>query len=97
MGVWFQNYANKVDRLPILNVDTDMLQYGQYVAQQLRNASMAIKGYGINKRVAEVNADQSAAPFGGVLGQSANDYYASGASGGYYGRPLGGVPPLASR
>ena len=39
-----------------------MLQYGQYVAQQLRNASMAIKGYGITKRVAEVNADDSVGP-----------------------------------
>jgi hypothetical protein len=90
IGVWFQNYANKVDRLPILNVDEEMLQYGQYVAQQLRNASMAIKGFGISKRVAEVNADSSAAPLGGVVGESASAYYASGAySGGYYGRPLG--------
>ena len=47
VGVWFQNYAKKIDRLPILNVDEEMLQYGQYVADQLRNASMAIKGYGI--------------------------------------------------
>jgi hypothetical protein len=90
IGVWFGNYANKIDRLPILNVDEEMLQYGQYVAQQLRNASMAIKGYGINKRVAEESADNSAAPLGGVLGQSASDYYASGAyGGGFYGRPLG--------
>ncbi len=78
IGVWFQSYANRVDRLPILNVDEEMLQYGQYVAQQLRNASMAIKGFGINKRVAEVNADSNAAPFGGVLGESASAYYASG-------------------
>ena len=89
IGVWFQNYANKVDRLPILNVDEEMLQYGQYVAQQLRNASNSIKGFGINKRVAEVNADSNAAPFGGVLGESASAYYASGAASGYYGRPLG--------
>jgi hypothetical protein len=85
IGVWFGTYANRVDRLPILNIDQQMLQYGQYVAQQLRNCSMAIKGYGINKRVAEVNADNNAAPFGGVLGDSASDYYANGA----YGRPLG--------
>lgn len=89
IGLWFQSYANKVDRLPILNVDEEILQYGQFVAQQLRNASLAIKGYGITKRVAEVNADSNAAPLGGVLGQSASDYYASGAASGYYGRPLG--------
>ena len=87
IGVWFQSYANRVDRLPILNVDEEMLQYGQYVAQQLRNASMAIKGFGINKRVAEVNADSNAAPFGGVLGESASAYYANGAL-----RPTVGSP-----
>lgn len=90
IGVWFQNYANRVDRLPILHVDQEMLQYGQYVAQQLRNASMAIKGFGITKHVAEVNADSNAAPLGGVIGDSASAYYSSGAyNGGYYGRPLG--------
>jgi hypothetical protein len=84
-GLWFQNYANKIDRLPILNVDQEMLQYGQYVAQQLRNCSMSIKNVGMQKSVAEMNSDASAAPFGGVLGQSANDYYANGG----YGRALG--------
>ncbi len=82
IGVWFQSYANKVDRLPILNIDDEMLQYGQYVAQQLRNASMAIKGYGINKRVAEVNATDSVGPYG-PSGGYAGAYY------GPYGRPVG--------
>ena len=85
IGLWFGSYANRVDKLPILNVDEQMLQYGQYVAQQLRNASMAIKGYGINKRVAEVNADSNAAPFGGAVGQSVSNYYANGS----YGLPVG--------
>jgi hypothetical protein len=90
IGVWYQKYADRVERLPILNVDEEMLQYGQYVAQQLRNCSMAIKGYGISKRVAEENADMNAAPYGGAFGQMASDYYASGAyTGGYYGRPIG--------
>jgi hypothetical protein len=84
-GMWFNNYANKVDRLPILNVDDEMLQYGQYMAQQLRNCSMSIKNIGIQKNVAQMNSDNSAAPFNGVLGQSANSYYANGG----YGRCLG--------
>ena len=95
IGVWYESYANRVDRLPLLNVDTDMLQYGLYVSQQLRNASMSIKGYGINKRVAEVNANSNAAPFGGALGQAAGmggPSYASQYGGwayGAYGRALG--------
>jgi len=84
-GLWFSNYANKVDRLPILNVDDEMLQYGQYVAQQLRNCSMSIKNIGMAKNVAQMNADNTAAPFGGALGASANAYYANGG----YGRALG--------
>jgi hypothetical protein len=88
-GFWFEKYADRVDRLPILNVDEQMLQYGQYVTQQLRNCSMAIKGYGINKGVAVVNADASAAPFGGALGNawSQYGYLPAGAYG--WGRRLG--------
>ena len=100
IGLWFGSYANRVTKLPILNVDEQMLEYGQYVAQQLRDANMAIKGFGINKRVAEVNADNSAAPFGGVVGQSVSNYYANGS----YGRPVGacrgvrlGEPPRRRR
>jgi hypothetical protein len=90
IGLWFQKYADRVNRLPLLNVDPEMLKYGDYVAQQLRNCSMAIKGYGINKRVAEESADVNARPFGGAIGNMASNYYASGAyTGGYYGRPLG--------
>lgn len=90
MGVWFGNYANKIDRLPILNVDERMLQYGQYVAQSLRNCSASVKGYGIQKRVGEVNADSNAAPFGGANYGYDNSGYGYG--GGYYGRPYyGGV------
>ena len=83
-GVWFNNYANKIDRLPILNVDEQMLQYGQYVTQQLRNASMVIKGHGVAKSVAEVEAQANAQPFGGVIGQ------ASGISGPSYESQNGG-------
>jgi hypothetical protein len=95
IGLWFGSYANRVERLPLLNVDTDMLQYGEYVSQQLRNASMSIKGYGINKRVAEVNANNNAAPFGGAVGQAAGmggPSYASQYGGwayGAYGRAMG--------
>lgn len=78
IGQWCGNYAKRIDHLPILNVDPQMRQYGQYVAQQLRNASMAIKSYGINQRVAEVHADHNAAPYGGVVGQSLSDYYVKG-------------------
>lgn len=69
IGQWFDNYARKVDKLPILNVDEKMLEYGAFVASQLRNASMAIKGVGIRTRVGEVNAVASGVTnSGGAVG-----------------------------
>jgi hypothetical protein len=65
--------TRKADYLPIFNVDPQMRQCGHYVAQQLRNASLAIQSYGINPRVAAVKADNSAAPYGGVVGRSSSD------------------------
>jgi hypothetical protein len=46
-GVWLQKYAQRIDRLPSLNVDPDILNYGAYVSQELREASAAVKGIGI--------------------------------------------------
>jgi hypothetical protein len=56
-GVWFDRYATKVDKLPLLNVDPEMLDYGGYLAQQLRDASVAVKQKGMRSRVRTVNAN----------------------------------------
>jgi len=58
-GVWFDRYARKIDELPMLNVDNEMLDFGAYVSQQFRNAAAAIQGIGIRssvRKVEEVNA-----------------------------------------
>ncbi len=47
VGGWYEMYARRVDRFPLLNVDDQMLDYGGYVANQLRGASQALKGMGI--------------------------------------------------
>jgi hypothetical protein len=47
-AAWIDGWARKIERLPMLNVDPDMLDYGGYVAAQLRATSRAIKGIGIN-------------------------------------------------
>jgi len=46
-GLWFEKYARKIDRMPILNVDPEMVDYGQDMANQLRDAVSAIQGIGI--------------------------------------------------
>jgi hypothetical protein len=78
-GIWFDKYAKKIDELPMLNVDREMLDYGDYVAQQFRNAGSAIQGIGIRSRVREVNTGGTGAP--GYWGSNFDGGYSYG---GYY-------------
>jgi hypothetical protein len=56
IGGWYEMYARRIDRFPILNVDDQMLGYGGYVGNQLRGASLALKGSGIRTHVGQVAA-----------------------------------------
>lgn len=47
IAVWFDKYARRIDRLPILNVDKDLVDYGHRTVSQLRNCVEAIRGAGI--------------------------------------------------
>ncbi len=38
-SVWFDKYAKRIERLPILNVDEELLNYSGFVASALRSAS----------------------------------------------------------
>ena len=55
-AMWLDNWARRIDRLPILDVDPAMLGYGRYVAVRMRDASMSLKGIGIQSgaRTAQV-------------------------------------------
>ncbi len=46
VGMWFEKYARKIDRMPLLNVDPEMLDFGAFVADSLRQAENAMKGIG---------------------------------------------------
>jgi hypothetical protein len=50
IAVWFDRYADKIDRMPILNVDKDLVNFGAYVATQLRGASGSVRMMGIRGR-----------------------------------------------
>jgi hypothetical protein len=78
-ALWLDNWARRIDRLPILNVDPEMLAYGRYTTQRMRDASAALKGIGISSaaRSAQVYNQYSAS--GSAYGGSG--YYGSG--GGY--------------
>ena len=53
---WYANYARKIDRLPLLRVDDQMLDYGGYVSTEFRKASAAIKESNIRAHAEEVTA-----------------------------------------
>lgn len=44
---WFERYADRIDRLPILGVDPELLDYGQQTVGLLRDCGSAIRGGGI--------------------------------------------------
>lgn len=81
IGVWFDNYARKIDRLPMVGVDPEALDYGGYVAATLRDAAMSVKGVGIRTRVRKVEASNQTVTEG---------YYAGGYRYGRYGAYGGG-------
>ncbi|QDT67944.1 hypothetical protein MalM25_08530 [Planctomycetes bacterium MalM25] len=46
MARWFEKYARKIDNLPILGVDPELVDYAGTVVGQLRDAGLAIRGAG---------------------------------------------------
>jgi len=49
--LWFDKYAKRIDRMPMLGVDPEVLNYGAYVAEGLRQASYGVQTMGIQSGV----------------------------------------------
>ena len=81
-AVWFDKYARRIERLPMLNVDDEVLDYSGFVADQMRQASQVVKTMGIQSgaRTAQVTSS-NAAPY--VVGTARWGRY--GRYGGYVG------------
>jgi hypothetical protein len=47
-ALWLDKWSRRIDRLPILNVDEELTQFGSAVANALRGMAAAIRGVGIN-------------------------------------------------
>jgi hypothetical protein len=76
--VFFDKYAKKIENLPILNVDEELLAYSGWVARQVRDAAGSVRTMGI--RSAEREAHTS-----GSLGPSSVAAFGAGAYGPYGG------------
>jgi hypothetical protein len=50
-AVWMERYGRKIDRLPILNVDSDLLGWGASVASTFREMGVAERGANIRAGV----------------------------------------------
>jgi hypothetical protein len=50
-AVWMERFARKIDRLPILNVDEELLTFGSNVAESFRDMALARRGAGLETGV----------------------------------------------
>lgn len=67
-ALWLDNWARRIDRLPILNVDPEMLAYGRYTTQRMRDASAALKGIGISSAARSAQVYNQYSVSGGAYG-----------------------------
>jgi hypothetical protein len=71
-ALWLDNAARRIDRLPILNVDEELLAYGRYITTRMRDASAALKGIGISSAARQAQVYQqyssSSSGWGGYYG-----------------------------
>jgi hypothetical protein len=79
VGAWFGKYARRIDELPMLNVDPELLDYGAYVSSSLRQAESTFRGSGGRARVASLNVPTQYDVVGGYRA----GYGRWGAYGGY--------------
>ena len=84
VGAWLDRYSRKIDSLPMLNVDKELLGYGAFVSDTMRQASDSLKNIAGRTRVRELNANQYSTAYrtggrvgrwGGWGGYATADYY----------------------
>ena len=80
---WMDRYAQKIDRLPILHVDPDLLDFGQKTVETLRLMSGARKNANMSAGIRSSNIVSSG---GGGYGGYGGYNYGYGNSGYYNGR-----------
>jgi hypothetical protein len=85
---WFDKYARRIERSSILNVNEDLINYGAFVAQQLRQASLAVKTMGIESGARQAQVTSSGGGYSGDYGDYGGYRY------GAYGRY---TPAIANR
>lgn len=60
IAMWYKKYASKIDALPILHVDPEMVQFGADVANALRQSQDAMQGVGTRSAMRITNKPDAA-------------------------------------
>ena len=55
IALWYDSFARKIDQLPIVGVDPEVVAYAQRTANNMRDASSQIKGANYQKGVRQAN------------------------------------------
>jgi hypothetical protein len=55
VALWYDSYARKIDQLPVVGVDPELVAYSQRTANSMRQASGLIKGTNYQKGVRQAN------------------------------------------
>jgi hypothetical protein len=83
-AIWYDKYSRKIDRLPILNVDPELVNFGATIAATFRNCESIMKGVG---RSSALRVSQTGGT--GSYGYSNSSYGGYRASMGYGSTPYG--------
>ena len=60
MATWIEQYAKRIDRLPLVNVDPDMQQYSAGVANDLHQMVASLRGAGVRSGMQTAGLDSTA-------------------------------------
>lgn len=80
--LFFEKYAKRIERMPILGVDEELLSYSAFVSSTLRQATGSVKTMGIQSGVRQTQIIASSAGYRDV-GYSYGRYGVYGGYGGY--------------
>ncbi len=84
VAMWYKQYANKIDALPVLHVDPELVQFGAQVSGALRQAQGAMQGAGV----------QEASGIANMQGAQVYDYQEASGTGVAVG-PYGGAAAVS--
>jgi hypothetical protein len=79
-GWWHTQYANKIDDLPILNVDPELLAWGGKISGMLRNIGASLQGVGLKNNALDAYRQETVYAWGPSYG----GYGGWGGYGSYY-------------